>query len=339
MKILNREQLIDEYKTILTKGNLVKDGIDFKIENTDKTIITQSTSGSRNEPLTIPRSYNDVADIIYRFLSYYEIHFGCLPKKIAMLGGISHMKLTSSIQIKDTVIRFFNVDEIPEIVNWKPEIITCYPSILRELIARFSKNLKFIKAIKVGGEKLFPSDCEKIFEIAPHVLIIEQYGSTELPALALRAITQSNFQFDGFHITVPFELQEKRFSYLDIHQEGWHPFIAKDNFPELLFKIDTYYDTGDEALWVNSKPTDFRRRNDKENDYWLSINHLLKAGFTNLQLDLDKLIIISEDNVFVGKEYRINDTNFLVRYGKPKRILSSNKLPLVTKFYETKLNS
>jgi hypothetical protein len=104
---------------------------------------------------------------------------------------------------------------------------------------------------------------------------------------------------------VPFKLQEERFSYLNISENGWHPFIAKDNFHELLFKIDNYYDTGDEALWIDSNLIDFRRKNDIENDCWLDINNLLRDTFTNLQIDLENKIIISESGP-INNLYKIN---------------------------------
>ncbi len=328
MKIINRNQLLNKYQDILNKSNLVKNGLEFKVKNLDNCIITQSSSGSCNEPLLIPRYYNDLADVINRFLGYYVRYFGKQPQKVAMLGGISHIKAASSIKIDGTQIQFFDFLEVPKILDWKPEIITCYPSILREMLYKYGTELNFLKAIKVGGEKLFPADCDNTFKLLPDILIIEQYGSTELPALAFRNITQDNFQSSKSQITIPFELQEKRFSYLNIHKEGWHPLIAKDNFPELLFKIEDYYDTGDEAFWIEYKPVDFRRRNIIENDYCDSINHLLIENFINLQLDLENRFIITE---YFNSEsvFEINNMSFLIKNEQLTRISPSNKLPLI----------
>lgn len=328
MAIISRNDLAIKYQDILNANGIIKDGLEFKIENNDNPIITQSTSGSRNEPLVIPRHYNDVADIINRFLIYYNNHFNRSPQKVAMLGGISHIMAASSIKVDDIQIKFFDFLEFDKILDWKPEIITCYPSILREMLFKYGNDLKFLKAIKLGGEKLFPSDCEAAFELLPDILIIEQYGSTEMPGLAFRNINRDNFQFRRSHITVPFELQVKRFSYLNIHKVGWHPFIAKDNFPELLFKIEDYYDTGDEALWEDNKPIDFRRRCDIENDYWDSINFLLGDKFINLQLDLENKFIISE-HYTSDSIYKFNNTSFVTKKGQLKRVSSSNKLPLI----------
>lgn len=329
MKIINRTQLENEFQTLLDLSGIVKMGQNFKKDKLLHPIITQSSSGSRNFPLLIPRSYNDILDIISRFLSHYQTYFNQSPKKVAMLGGISHMNATSSLQIDNLELRFVELSNLSEILTWKPEIISCYPSVLRSLILKFEKKLSFLKAIKVGGEKLFPADCENIFHLYPDLLIIEQYGSTELPALAFRSITKSNFTSWNFHINLPFELQKKRFSYFKEYAHGWHPFIAKDNFHDLLLKIDAFYDTGDEALWENGLPIDFRRKSDSENDYGLTFNNLLRL-FISFQLNLNENVIYTDNQQISCNSYQIHNSEYsVVHRHELVRIRSSNKLPLL----------
>jgi hypothetical protein len=329
--MLDRKKLINEYDNILLKSGLNKNHVVSDNEEPLVSVVLQSTSGTQGLPLLIPRSKKDIEDIAVRALKYYTSYFGCMPRKVAMIGGISHINAAETLEMNGLVIRHFKLDTLDEVISWRPEIITCYPSILRVLLEKYKSELSFIKAIKVGGEKLFPADCKKLFDYFPELLVIEQYGLTELPALALRAININTFQYEDSHITVPFDIQTKRFSLLNEYEEGWYPIIAKDNFPELLFQLDSYYETGDEALWSSSRIIDFRRQSVPENRYLNDMNQLLEKGFSNVQLDLEKNIIFYEekDPADIDPVYFIDKLNFIPQKTHLIRLKNSNKLPLI----------
>jgi hypothetical protein len=247
-----------------------------------------------------------------------------------MIGGISHMEAAKHIQVNNATIRNFSLSEISKMIDWQPELLTCYPSVLRELLGKYQSELGFLKGIKAGGEKLLPADCKKVFSLIPNALIIEQYGSTELPALALRSFTKSNFHSEGDKILTPFELQSERFSFMGKFSNGWNPVVARDDFSNLVFDMKAFYDTGDEAFSIGSSIVDFRRRCDKEHDYWKALNSLFEANIVNCQIDLRNKTIFYEGSEHLNNHFfEINSMIFTFQQGILNRILRSNKLPLL----------
>jgi len=331
MKILNRKLLQDEYNSILSESGLKKLGTGFKGLDLEKTLVVQSTSGSQGHPLLIPRLIDDVTDIALRVLKHYKSHFDEYPTKIGMIGGISHVEAATSLNVGRINIRHFDQDSFEDLLNWQPEVITCYPSVLRELIFLYGSNLKFVKAVKVGGEKLFPSDCERIFRISPGALVIEQYGSTELPALAIRSFSQASFKYEGIQIQKAFTLQKERFTFLEIPDSGWKPIIAKDNFSNLAFKLREYYDIGDEGYWKSGDLYDVRRATEPEFMYWETIERFLKMGFINAQISLSNSQITVHGDIQCNSELDIEGKIFSVKRGQVVRLTNSKKVPLVIK--------
>ena len=94
----------------------------------------------------------------------------------------------------------------------------------RDLVARHAGAFADLKTIKLGGEKVLRADIDKIAAAWPEALIVEQLGSTEMPAVAIGSYR--NGQRCGL------ELQTERFSFLLEDTPDWQPLIVRDDFPE-----------------------------------------------------------------------------------------------------------
>ncbi|MCP4474251.1 MAG: long-chain fatty acid--CoA ligase [Gammaproteobacteria bacterium] len=178
--IMTRQDVINQYQTCLQQGILTSNEIQNFLNGKQRhDLIIQQSSGSSSLPLNIPRTTADINDIAMRVLTPYIKHYGIEPVRIALLGGISHSESAIKLQLKNSIIRYFTLDEYKLLDQFQPELISCYPSVMRELLSNPNLCLNAVKAFKVGGETLFPSDIKKIFSRWPNFLIIEQYGLTE----------------------------------------------------------------------------------------------------------------------------------------------------------------
>lgn len=329
-KTIDKKYLIQHYEKILNISGLTKSDIENALNSQSfRNFILQSTSGSSGpNPLIIPRSFEDITDIGIRVFKQVENYFNIPIKKIAMFGGISHQEAARNQIVGNVKINYYQADQLNELINFNPDIISCYPNILREIIAHKSIHLPALKAFKVGGEKLFKSDLINTFQLFPDVLIVEQYGCTELPALATRLFSASTtLSLDFQLVMVPYLLHQRRFSFLIPNQNGWHPIIAKDNFDKLLFKIPYFYDSGDEGFWESGKLLAVKRRVDKSHRYDYIIDKLLGCGCTNIQIDESQHKIYYSGKNQMEVEM-IENKEFKLVKSSLKR-LKSNKLPLV----------
>ncbi|AOP35368.1 hypothetical protein A0128_16880 [Leptospira tipperaryensis] len=322
---VGKDYIKNEYLEILKKGRLTEQERDLFLrkESLGEDIIIQASSGSTSEPLLIPRSKADVADIAKRVIRPYVEFYQSYPERIALFGGISHTEAAVKLQMGSITMRSFQLDEIDQLDTFDPHVISCYPSVVRELIDDPTVSLKNLKAIKLGGERIYFSDLRKIFRRFSNVLLIEQYGSTEMPAVALRifknAIDPSYYQ-----------LQNERFSFqIPMDIDGWHPLVVQDNFTDLLFPIGKFYDMGDDVLCKSGKIVDVRRRGDRSFEYREEVEQLLNLGLTNVQIDPQQAqIFYSGDSEKIGP-YSIKGKAYSFLKQKLNRIHPSNKLPVL----------
>lgn len=329
-KIIDKKYLIDNYDELLQISGLTKSNIENALESQNvRNYVLQSTSGSSgSKPLIIPRSFEDITDIGMRVFKQVDKYYKTSTRRIAMFGGISHEEAARHRIVEGIKINSYRTHQLNELIDFNPEIISCYPSILREIIANYSVKIPALKAIKVGGEKLFNNDLIKTFQRFPNILIIEQYGSTELPALATRLFLASTVLSSDFQLErVPYSLHQTRFTFLTPEQDGWYPIIAKDNFNKLLFKIPYFYDSGDDGFWESRKLMVVKRRMDKSQKYYSLIEKLLACGCTNVQInEAEKTIYYSGQ---ISSEIESFQDNEFKRFKSTPKRLKSNKLPLV----------
>lgn len=323
-QFVGKDYLKTEYLEILKKGRLTEQERDafLRKESLGEDIIIQASSGSTSEPLLIPRSKADVADIAKRVIRPYVEFYQSYPERIALFGGISHTEAAVKLQMGSITMRSFQLDEVDQLDTFDPNVISCYPSVVRELVDDSTVFLKNLKAIKLGGERIYSSDLTKIFRRFPNILLIEQYGSTEMPAVALRI-------FKNATDPTNYLLQNERFSFqIPMETDGWHPLIVRDNFADLLFPIGKFYDMGDDVLCQFGKIIDVRRRGDRSFEYREEVEHLLNLGLTNVQIDSQRgQIFYSGDPETIGP-YSIKGKAYSFSKQKLNRIHPSNKLPV-----------
>lgn len=285
-------------------------------------VVIQSSSGSSGVPLLIPRSRNDILNIATRVWAPFVKKYQRPPARIALFGGISHSQAAMKLNLHEIKLQSFELHEIQQLIDFDPEVVSCYPSVLRELLTDCMDQLKSVKAIKLGGEYIFPADLEKVFRMLPDVIIIEQLGSTEMPALALRV-----FEKPG---SLPaYELQKSRFSFHGLNDDGWQALIVRDDFEDRLFPIDAFYDTGDEVLLKDSKVIDIRRKNDPAFGWREQMNVLYGQGCVLLQINLQNKTILYTGNLDLPEKMEFKGQDFHMKKQKPARIPTSKKLKSV----------
>ena len=284
-------------------------------------IITQVSSGSSGHPpLLIPRGREDILDIMARITHSHHEPWSGPPERLALLGGISHVEGALKLRVEGTVARAFELAEAAELIAFEPDYITCYPSIARVLVARHADAFPQLKTIKLGGERVLQADIDKIHAAFPTALIVEQLGSTELPAVAVGTSRRGEPR--------SLELQTDRFSFLLEDTPDWQPLVARDNLPGRLFPLEAFYDAGDEVRIEGGRIVEVRRRDDPANAFAVDVEALLADGCVNVQLEIAARIVYFDgaarpDTVVLnGDEYRMVA-------GPLRRLKDSNKLPLL----------
>ncbi|RHX81452.1 hypothetical protein [Leptospira yasudae] len=322
---VGKDYIKQEYLNILQSGKLTESEIESFLQRKPigEDVIIQASSGSTSEPLLIPRSKADVADIAKRVIRPYVEFYQSYPERIALFGGISHTEAAVKLQMGAISMRSFQLDEVDQLDGFDPHVISCYPSVVRELIDDSSVSLSNLKAIKLGGERIYLSDIKKIFQRFPGIFLIEQYGSTEMPAVALRTFTSA--EDESVYV-----LQKERFSFqIPLESDGWHPLIVQDNFPDLLFPIGKFYDMGDDVFCKSGKILDVRRRGDRSFDFRDEVEQLLNLGLTNVQISTEQArVFYSGDSANIGS-YSIKGKTYSLLKQKLNRIHPSNKLPVL----------
>ena len=196
-----------------------------------------------------------------------------------MLGGISHLSAASTLSISRVQLASFDRDDmVSGLEAFRPEIISCYPNILRELMKRGSLERLPLLAIKLGGEPVLQCDLDLIFGCWPDLLVVEQFGSTEMPATLLRLHLRGSND--------PFALQGARYDYHFTEQEGWQPLLVRDRHPLSPLALDDFYDTGDEVYLYSGEIRDVRRRGCPSYPYRALASTLLPIC-VNMQIELE----------------------------------------------------
>lgn len=324
VKSVDKQYLRDHARDILLRGPLTPALIDrFLADGTvdDPDVVIQVSSGSTGRPLLIPRTRRDVGDIARRVWTPLVERFGRPPARIALIGGISHSQAAMKLDLGEISIRSFEPGAIADLVDFDPVVISCYPSIVRELLRDLPVAMPGLSAFKLGGERIFQADLDKIFCRFPGTVVIEQFGSTEVPAVAVRVLEEGK--------QPPYQLQPERFQYEIAEGDGWHPLLVKDQFEGLLFPIGAFYETGDEVLVEGMDIVEVRRIGDKNAEYYSAAELLLAGdGCINIQFRPDRREVI-----FAGSHaphhVDVNEMQYRVIEGEPVRIKPSNKLPLV----------
>ncbi|WP_394847419.1 hypothetical protein LZC95_08130 [Pendulispora brunnea] len=308
--IVRRGLSEEQYEAFRTSGHFGPD------------VVTQVTSGSSGGvPLLIPRSREDLADAYRRVLRAYQTAHHGAPARVALFGGVSHAQAAVRFTVEGTTFRSFGLDDLGGLIDFDPEFISCYPSIARELVGG-SLPLHKVKAFKLGGERVFDADVDSIVERWPGCLVIEQYGSTEMPAMAMGTYLE--------HGRVGLVLQVDRYDFLlDPNVVDWQPLIVRDKLKGRLFPIEKAYDTGDEVQVWGNMLLNVRRRDDPANDYADSVEVLLRAGCENVQFDLRNRTVRYSGRQELPSTVLVNGTSFAARREPLRRLAGSNKLPLV----------
>ncbi|GAA5066309.1 hypothetical protein N0B44_03960 [Roseibacterium beibuensis] len=288
----------------------------------DPGVVLQTSSGSSGPALVLPRRAADVANTFSRVARHYVARFGEAPRRVALIGGISHQATSEGVDLAGIAIRSFDPEDREGLEGFSPDAISIYPNLMRRLLADDIENLTDLRAIKLGGERVFPSDVARISAMGRDLQILEQFGSTEMPAVALR-------DHCGGRFCKKFSLSLDRFTFAGASDDGWRPLIVRDNFDGLLADPGGYYDTGDEALWQNGSVIDIRRRGDPANAFFEAAEMLLDTGAVNVQFNNATEEVSVESDVpqpasveVGGRPYRVRTVERIVR-------APSNKLPLL----------
>jgi hypothetical protein len=283
-------------------------------------VIATSTSGSSGRPLVLPRSIEDGSDIGARMSKPHTILWGRPPQRLALLGGISHMEGALKIRFDGMELCSFELADVEALIDYAPDFISCYPSIVRELLARHVGVFATVKTIKLGGERVLDTDIAKIHAALPGRLIVEQLGSTEMPAVAVGASRQGE--------TRRLELQRQRFAFLLEDTLAWQPLITRDLFPGRLLPFDAWYDAGDEVRLQDGYIVGVRRRDDPANAYVQGMEQLLVDGCVNVQIDRASRTVYCDGEIR-GERVGFNGDEYRMVAGQMKRLKDSNKLPLL----------
>lgn len=314
---LSKRDLVERFDEFLTLSQADRDIL--RTGGTPEGIVIQVSSGSTGAPLRIPRTREDVGDIATRVATPFVRRFGHAPRRIALIGGISHSEAAAKLGVRSMEMRSFDYPELTGLGEYRPDVISCYPSVLREIPEVLQDSE--LKCIKLGGERFFAEDLNRVFAARDDLLVIEQLGSTEMPAVAIRSLTAANRR-------PSYELQTARFDFIMPTGDGWHPLVVKDRFASLAFRMNDFYDTGDELYWTGNAAYDVRRRNDISNEWFSTIEELLVNGCRTVQIRLTDQTVRFTGSPLPGVVV-LRNIEFNTVHGMPVRIQPSNKAPLV----------
>lgn len=318
--IIDRDSLEENYLSYLSGMSDIERDEFVASKTSPKGIILQASSGSSGKnPILIPRSIKDIFDIHTRIINSYLSCYSTPPRKIALLGGVSHAQAAIKMKIKNTEIISFSLKDTKRINEFNPDVISCYPSIARELIEINDFELSNLKGIKLGGERLLDTDLKKLKRRFPNIIILEQYGSTEMPAIAIGCYP--NFKKNGMLI------QKERFEMQELTKSCYKPIIVKDHFDDLIFRIPSFYNTLDEATGTKTHIFEVRRTGSLETNYYSLMEDLLEAGCINIQIDQLRNEIHYQGSM-TQRNISFNDISYKLVEKSLERIPSSNKLPL-----------
>ena len=322
--MLRRSDLERDYFDILKQGLTAEEYARFQAQGVfPSPLVTQVTSGTRGgRPLLIPRSLDDILEISHRIMRPFSDRYNRLPARVALIGGISHAAAAISLRADGSQMRAFSASDLSSIEEYDPELVSCYPSIIRELVAQgVLAKIRSLKGIKLGGERIFAHDISLLKKRFPGIVLIEQLGSTELPALAVGDYTEEDSR--------RLKLQDRRFRFLLRPSDSWQKLIAADGLEGLKFPIPGYFDSGDEVIWNGNFITEIRRQGDPANTYHSALENVYRLGCINLQLDLGERKIYYQSRARMPSDVELNGELFRFEERPLTRLESSHKMPLL----------
>ncbi len=152
-------------------------------------------------------------------------------------------------------------------------------------------------------------------------MIIEQLGSTEMPAVAWRTRTASH---DSGYV-----LSSDRYDFRSTPTREFQPFVVRDRWPERALPVDDWFVMDDDARFENGRLVEIRRKNDRAWALHGAADDLLRRGVVGVQFvaggvvrcDATEDLVLPDAIVAAGSAWNI------VRE-KPRRLHPSNKTPL-----------
>jgi hypothetical protein len=322
---MNKQALLERYREILERGRMTPDQRKrFEAGHQVPGIVVQQSGGSGGgKPLRIPRTRREIVWLGHQLLEHHARVHGAAPTRVAFLGGISHLEATQRIELESGVeIRNFEDGEFKALDAFAPEMVSTYPSYARELVADRSLELGSLKTLKLGGESILPSDLQKIFARFARIVVLEQYGSTEMPALAwrvYRSASDSGYQFNA-----------ERYDMRDQKTVDWQPLIVRDSFPDRAFPIDEWFEMDDEVRVQGGVIQEVRRRGDLAWPLRFDLDTLLRQGCVQVQILLNEGVArVDPRSDWIPAPIELGGSPYRVRGDWPMRLRQSNKLPLV----------
>jgi len=324
--MLNKRRLVGQYREILERGCLSKADQERVLAGLDVPgVITQQSGGSSGAPpLRIPRTTQEMLWLGGHLIQHHAKVHGKPPERAAFLGGISHLEAGQRVEREGPPeLRNFSGSEFTELDRFDPDLLSMYPSFAREIADDRSLELRSLRSIKLGGEPILSTDLAKLFVRFPSLVVIEQLGSTEMPALAFRRYAPG---YDSGYV-----LTTERYEFRFADTPDWQPLVVRDTFPNRAFPIDDWFQMDDEVQVRAGQLVALRRADDPAYRYIPSLDTMLAGGCTQVQLLTREEVLLYQAPAGRGLPdvVRIEGQRFSTRRERCYRLLDSNKLPLV----------
>lgn len=321
---MDKRWIVEHYDEILARGCLGPEDRERvrRGESLDSVLIQQTSGSSGAAPLRIPRTRAETNWLGLKLIQHYVTQLGVPPKRVAFLGGISHMEADQKARFDALQIRNFTGDQLAALDAFDPDALSMYPSFAREIAADGGLALRSLRAIKLGGETIFPADRARIFARWPELVVIEQLGSTEMPGIAFRRFSRD--------ADTGYQLSTDRFDF-QLEGDGWQPLVVRDRQPERAFPIEGWFQMDDEVRVESGAIVDVRRAGDANFGLRPEIDALLARGCINVQVfpREAELRYSAEPGVALPDWLELGGEKMRTRRAKPLRLRDSNKLPLV----------
>jgi hypothetical protein len=322
---MNKQALLEQYRQILARGCMSPDQREsFEAGSRVPGIVVQHSGGSGGaKPLRIPRTRAEIGWLGDQLIAHHARAHGAPPARAAFLGGVSHLEATERVEHRDGLeIRNFEDGEFQALDRFAPDLLSTYPSYARELAADRSLQLGSLKTLKLGGERILPSDLLKIFGRFAGITVLEQYGSTEMPAVAWRVYTRTSDS--------GYQLNTGRYRLCLAETPDWQPLIVRDVFPGRAFPIEEWFEMDDEVRLHGGAIQEVRRRGDLAWPLRFDLDTLLGIGCVQVQVLLhERIARVDPRSDWVPSQIELAGKRYQVRREWPLRLRDSNKLPLV----------
>lgn len=325
--LIDKTTLRERHDAILAAGCL-EPAVQARLragEEVPGIVVQQSSGSSGGPPLRIPKGPAETSWLIEKLIGHHRRVFGASPARVAFVGGVTHLQAGRVEGLfPGGRTRSFRLREWDDLVAYQPDLLSCYPSVARDLVLRSAASLRCVRTLKLGGEPVLPADRARLLERLPGVLLLEQFGSTEMPGQAFRAMTR--------HDDTGWVLSRDRYAFCFDPGDGWRELVVRDDFPTRAFPIPGWYRTGDEALVRGDRVVALRRAGDPSAPFLDALDALVRRGLTGVQVDLLErtLRYDAEPGVRLDvAEVVLGDVRLSVERGPLRRLKDSNKAPLV----------